>query len=104
MCSFVYLDSLQRIKVQLLQKNQKEGFIPRSNLYGDIAEGKFLRSGELMVSSKCMKGTAPNFFHPWVFDYLTKGLDGLIGCEDMILSSLPKFYGFFAKVSPFVFF
>ena len=91
------------MKVQLLQKNDKEGFIPRSNLYGDITGGKFLRAGELMASSICMGGPAPGFFQPWVYDYFTKGLDGLIGSKDMILSSSSKFYGFFTKVTPFVF-
>ena len=53
------------MKVQLLQKNEKEGFIPRSNLYGDITGGgEFLRAGELMASSICMGGPAPNFFQP----------------------------------------
>ena len=52
------------MKVQLLQKNDKEGFIPRSNLYGDITGGKFLRAGELMTSSICMGGPAPEFFQP----------------------------------------
>ena len=92
------------MKVQLLQKNEKEGFIPRSNLYGDITGGKFLQAGELMASSICMGGPAPNFFQTWVDDYLTKGLDGLVRCKDLILSSSSKFYGFFTKVTPFVFF
>ena len=52
------------MKVQLLQKNKKEGFIPRSNLHGDITGGKFLQAGEPMASSICMRGPAPNFFQP----------------------------------------
>ena len=61
--------------MQMLGKLQ-DGY-KRANA-ADMAEGKFRILGQLLVSSICMSGPAPNFFEPWIYKYMVFGLHDIL--------------------------
>ena len=46
---------------------------PCGNLYADISKETFKFAGILLASLICMGGPAPNFFSPWIFEFMLHG-------------------------------
>lgn len=70
------------------------GFEPSSNLYGDLASGNFKLAGQLMASSICLNGPAPNFLAKWVFNYICGGITFMLNGDVSISDNSPhrKFF------------
>ena len=60
-----------------------DGYEPCGNLYADISKETFKFAVILLASSVCMGGSVPNFFSPWIFEFMLHG-----GAS--VLESLPK--------------
>ena len=60
-----------------------DGYEPCWNLYADISKETFKFARILLASSICMGGLAPNFFSPWIFEFMLHG-------DASVLQSLPK--------------
>ena len=61
----------------------EDGCIPNVALYDGLANGLFRLAGRLLSYSLYQKGPAPNFFSPWIFDFI-------IGGVEKVLSNLPQ--------------
>ena len=72
--TFVLLDALEDVCTQLLIDHDG-GKAPCPNLFDDLAAGKFKMAGQLMASSICLNGPAPNFFTSWMYKYFVGGLN-----------------------------
>lgn len=68
---------LEQVKRRVFTKeDQHDGFVPCESTVA-LTEGTFEVAGELMAMSIAQGGPAPNFLAPWVYNYLTTGLDGI---------------------------
>ncbi|XP_057309218.1 uncharacterized protein LOC130647391 isoform X3 [Hydractinia symbiolongicarpus] len=67
-----FSDAMEEGRQQLFVESD-DGYIPRINCYGDIANETFKLYGELMASSIAMTGPAPNYFAKWVYKYFIHG-------------------------------
>ena len=47
-----------------------DGYEPCGNLYADISKETFKFAVILLASSVCMGGSVPNFFSPWIFEFM----------------------------------
>lgn len=73
-----FVEILQQVKRRLfIEENQHGGYVPCESTVA-LTEGSFEIAGELMAMSLAQGGPAPNFLAPWVFDYLSTGLDGVV--------------------------
>ena len=61
--------------VDHLMEEHGDGYEPRAGSFTDMADGKFKLVGELFTYSICMNNPSPNLLCPWIYLYITGGIE-----------------------------
>ena len=72
-----YLDALSGIKLRYFTSNEVDGLEPKCgtvNVAGGTANG----IGHLFAATICHSGPGPGFIAPWIYKYITHGLQDVL--------------------------
>ena len=72
-----YLDALSGIKLQYFSGNEADGLEPKCGTV-NVADGTANGIGRLFASTICHGGPGPGFIAPWVYKYITHGLQDVL--------------------------
>ena len=86
--------------VDLMEKHG-DGYEPRADFFTDMADGKFKLVGELFAYSICMIGPSPYFLCPWIYLYITCGIEAIFK-NNIQLPTQSSHFAIFDKVLLFV--
>ena len=72
-----YLDPLLEIKLQYFTGNEVDGLEPKCGTV-NVADGTAYGIGHLFAATICHGGPGPGFIAPWVYKYITHGLQDVL--------------------------
>ena len=72
-----HLDALSEIKPQYFTVNEVDGLEPKCGTV-NVADGTANGIGHLFAATICHGGPGPGFIAPWVYKYITHGLQGVL--------------------------
>ena len=72
-----YLDALSEIKLQYFTGNEVDGLEPKCGTV-NVADGTANGIGHLFAATICHGGPGPGFIAPWVYKYITHGLQDVL--------------------------
>ena len=65
------------------------GKAPHENIIA-VSNGHFRVAGELMAASIVQGGPAPDFMAPWVYDYISAGIEGVTVDQEKVVAQQSK--------------
>ena len=65
------------------------GKAPHENIIA-VSNGHFRVAGELMAASIVQGGPAPDFMAPWVYDYISAGIEGVTVDKEKVVAQQSK--------------
>ena len=72
-----HLDALSEIKPQYFTVNEVDGLEPKCGTV-NVADGTANGIGHLFAATICHGGPGPGFIAPWVYKYITHGLQDVL--------------------------
>ena len=83
---FTLSESLEEIKSQFFNGNDSDGFEPKCGTVS-VADGTAYGIGHLFAASICQGGPGPGFLAPWIYKYITQGLQAVLNDLPATISS-----------------
>ena len=81
-----YLDALSEIKLQYFTGNDVDGLEPKCGT-ANVVDGTANGIGHLFAATICHGSPGPGFIAPWVYRYITHGLQDVLRELPSVLSS-----------------
>ena len=92
-----YLDALSEIKLQYFTGNEVDRLEPKCGTV-NVADGIADGIGHLFVATICHGGPGPGFIAPWVYKYITHGLQNILKELPPVLSPGSLYFDTYREV------